>query len=189
MPRSTAIRSPLAETAAFALFDALGHLDGAPPTGRGALRALRTLREADPLERGLAFAQPGDRALELAVTTDTTLQVIHVLASAPGGKRQPELGIYLTPDAPVLTCRFTPGGFAAAENGMYRLLEKAEPRAAGSERSAELLLAHARRFDVPFVLDQFLLGHYDPFDGRWDEMTPFRLLGAALARQAARGRP
>lgn len=189
MPRSVTARSPVAEAAAFALFEAFGRLDGAPPTGRGALRALRTLREADPQERGLGFARPGDRAWEIAATTDTTLKTLYVLATAPGGRRLPELVVHID-EAPVLTCRFTASGFAEGPSGLYRLVEKVAPSSAraASERDVELLLAHVQRFDVPLATDAFLLGHYDPFDGRWDEQTPFRVVGAALALQAARGR-
>jgi hypothetical protein len=143
-------------------------------------------RQVDPAERGLAFTNTGDAALEFGLDHPTGRNLFWVYAT--GDSRGPQLAVYFEPCRPALLLRFAAPSLLALENGRYLLRERPTfPSHDGRQEERKSFLTDlSRPFGVPLLGPWMHLGAWDALDRSWQPETVRRVLACSVLLERAR---
>lgn len=184
--RPTRHRSTIAESAAFALFEAIRRAEALPVSPDEAVR-LGFERAVDPAVQGLAWTEADDDALQcrlagLAPGLPGPLWV-HARCEAQG----PTLSLFLDRERPAIACRFFGAHFQEQGPGWHLRERVVFPSHDGRHGEREAIVRRlAAAWHVPMVENWLHLGRWNDHEGAWDAHAARRLVRAGLILEAAR---
>lgn len=184
--RPTRQRATIAESAAFALFEALRRASGLCLSPDERVR-LTFERAVDSAVQGLAFTAAGDEALECRLDGLPAELGGRLWVHARSEIQGPSLGLYMRRDRPSLECRFAGAGFV--EDGDTWLLRERVvfPSHDGRHAKREALVRRlAASWKVPMAGSWLHLARWNDLEAAWTPDAARQLLRAMLILEAAR---
>jgi hypothetical protein len=185
----------IAQSAAFALFEALRQAQGLAAAPDGTCRAT-FLRALDPTVAGLAWTNAGDDALQLRWSEAPEGLGESLWVAAASEALGPSLSLFLHRDRPVLQARFAGASFVEARDGRYLLRERVtySSHDGRHHEREDLTRRLAKAWRVPMDGPWLHVGTWDALEKAWEpeQMGPTqseaarRLLAIALILEAAR---